>query len=345
MSKKNSIFRYDCVSENYAFLIKFPFTIKSFLFTITPFISRITRFLVRSAVIFDSNIYLIYDKHIWRLDLKSNCPSLRKIFKFKRGNMALNLTVISNKEADKVNLVPGIYFGEYFSNPNMLEVNVFRINEDNVDLVYTFPPNTVNHIHNIIYDRFRACLWVLAGDFEKGASIWKTDNGFKTLICVCNNNQKFRSCVAFPMQDGLLYATDSQFLKNEVRLLTIDSNFKFSKLIGEINGPCIYGTEVSGQMFISTATEPSTGKSFSYLDLFKCKPGEGVKKNRSDVYLINNNLNIKLIFSKEKDLLPYYLAQFGNITFPSGKNNTNKLFTYSIANKVNDMSTEIRNLL
>ena len=163
----------------------------------------------------------------------------------------------------------------------------------------------------------RNCIWILAGDFGEAASIWKAKNGFKEIEKVVSNHQKFRSCVAFPISEGLLYATDTQFEGNSIRILIYDGMYWKSKKIASLNGPCIHGMELKDYFVFSTATEPDAETSNSYLSLFDNKLANEIKKNRSEIIIMNKkNKNFKLLYSLDKDKLPYRLFQFGNFFFP-----------------------------
>ena len=59
---------------------------------------------------------------------------------------------------------------------------------------------------------------------------------------------------------------------------------------------------------------------------------------------VNSEGNISTVYENKKDKLPYILFQFGNILFPNGTNNTNKLVFTPIALKSNDFDTIIMDL-
>jgi hypothetical protein len=185
---------------------------------------------------------------------------------------------------------------------------------------------------------------VLTGDFEKSAGIWQVFDDFRRVSCVVGGEQKFRSCVAFALEEGLLYATDSQFETNNIRLLKVDEPSVKSIPLFSINGPSIYGTNIRDNFVFTTATEPEVGLKVSMKDIVSRELAPGIVANSSFVYLVTPKLDIFQLFSKGKDYWPYYLAQFGNILVPSGNNPSEYLVTYSVANKKNDQSTEIRHL-
>jgi hypothetical protein len=343
ISRKNKIFRYDILQNKKEFITELPHSFKKQMLYLNKLIYRITRGGIRNAALLDQVLYCTYEGKVWRIDL-GDLPgkSVKPVFPFSQGTSSLNFTVVNDLFSQETGFQKGVYFGEYFSNPKMGNVTIYKIDIAGVvKSVFTFSQGTINHIHNIVLDKYRKCAWILTGDFENAASIWKAEDNFQKVSCIVKGNQKFRSCVAFPIKNGLLYATDSQFEQNEIRLLTVDDDQPHSSILFEINGPSIYGTTLHGNFIFTTATEPSSGIRVTWKELISRKPGPGIINNRSEVYLLTPSLKLYTLFSNEKDKWPYYLAQFGNILFPSGENLSSYLVTYSISNKINDLSTEI----
>src|SRR5690606_22317341 len=133
----------------------------------------------------------------------------------------------------------GIYFGEYFGNPLKSSVKILQYKDNALDEVFVFPPGIINHIHNLVVDKYRDCIWLLAGDTDDSAAIYKIQNNFKDIERVVYGKQIYRSCVLFPLETGLLYATDSQYQTNSIRLLSRKAAGWESEHVFDINGPCI----------------------------------------------------------------------------------------------------------
>src|SRR5690606_24197021 len=134
-------------------------------------------------------------------------------------------------------------------------------------------------IHNLIPDRFRDCVWILAGDFDDSAAIYKATENFNKIEKIVSGHQEYRSCVAFPVEQGLLYATDSQFEQNSIRLLKEDTNKKWiSEPLHYINGSCIFGALINNEYYFSTAVEAvNSGNKFQIL--LRNRRGPGILKN------------------------------------------------------------------
>lgn len=277
--------------------------------------------------------------------LYSYCPEqgqLRCEFSFRVGRGPLSFSVIEGVPGFE----DGIYFGEYFGNRQREPVHVYKRGEDaGWTVAYSFAAGEINHVHGLVPDPQRGCIWLLAGDFEHSASIWMVKDGFSQVEPILRGEQAHRACVAFPIEQGLLYATDTQITRNTIRLLVQRDGGWVSEPLLDINGSCIYGCELRDYFVFSTATEPSDQKGNPFVALLDRRPGPGIIENKSDVVVVSKaDLSSRILFSKVKDFLPYRLFQFGAIQFPHGVARDNTLFAYSVGNKVNDLATEVYRL-
>lgn len=287
-------------------------------------LNRLFRLGIRSAISLSENIIITsIGNNIREIDIKSRRISFG--FKLSNGIRPLIFTEVK----DIFGFDDGFYFGAYLSNPNKNPVSIYkRITKDFWQPVYTFDKGAINHIHNLIPDKFRNCVWIFTGDFAESAAIWKATNNFKTVTKIFSNHQKYRGCVGFPIKEGLLYATDSPFEQNKIYLL--DNTYTL-KNICEINGSCIYGCQVEEDFIFSTTVEPDGRNINLWNFMFSTKRGIGIKDD--NVYLYKGNLkdNFSIIYKEKKDFLPYCSFQFGVFKFPYGVNNTDKLYVHPIA--------------
>jgi hypothetical protein len=339
LADNTDLFRMDLRSFKLEFLGSIPVRKIYSLAGENRYLFRLLRSGVHNALHANGKIYLVCDRTLYSFDPMSKVFSIELVF--TRGKGPLSMTCIDNNLGT---FEPGIYYGEYFNNPGKDEVNIFFKSTFKNEWfnLYSFPKGQVNHIHAIIPDYFRNLMWILTGDFGDAATIWVADNNFKTVTPVSGGDQRYRACVAFPVRDGIIYATDSQAEKNYICHLYKDENGWNCKELHEINGSCIYGCKVEKYYVFSTSTEPGVEKNNSFLcSLLNRKPGPGILKNESHLIILDENMDIQVIDKKEKDEMPYILFQFGTLMFPSGENNTKYLFSYNVANKGNDLSTEI----
>lgn len=299
-------------------------------------LKRLLRLGIRNAIQIDEDSVLIFvNKTFYSLNLK-----LRKInvdYIPEVGKRALNLSKISGISGfDNM-----IVFGEYFSNNEMSPVRVFRrLGNNRWESIYTFQKKEINHIHNIVPDKENNCVWILTGDFNQGAAIWKAEKNFETVKRVLTGNEIARSCIAFPYKGDLIYATDTPFCNNSIRSLSLKNGKWESNLLYEMAGSCIYGCEFGDDMVFSTTVEPD-GRTEGIKGLLSTKRGSGIKDNYSHLIIGNPQFGFIEVFKTKKDFLPYGLFQFGTIQFPSGTNISSKLLATCVATTRYDFKTII----
>lgn len=231
----------------------------------------------------------------------------------------------------------GIYFGTYQSVMSKNPVNIFkRVSVDHWEKVHTFKPGTVEHIHNVIPDPYRNCLWIFSGDFGDNAAIWKVTDNFNKVERVFYGNQKYRACVVHALPEGLLYATDSPIDNDFIYLLNPESGEL--KEVVSIAGSCIYGCKWKDQYVFESSVEP-LGKYKNKLDfLLSREIGSGIQDRYVRMYCGNLKIGFKEIYKEKKDNLPYATFQFGAVRFPCGENYGNLLIFQPIATCRNDLS-------
>ena len=211
-----------------------------------------------------------------------------------------------------------LYYGEYYQDSKNKCVHVFKRTDGVWKSVYHFEKNSIKHIHNIIWDSNRDSFYIFTGDEDNESGIWQSDSDFKTVSPILIGSQQYRSCFGFVKDDYLFYATDTPLSNNYV--YKIDLNKKEPPiLIANISGPCIYGTKVGDNFYISTSVEPDPRKSKVKYYLTR-KPGPGLNDSYSRIYLIQSECVLEIAKFK-KDYLPMALFEFGNILFPLNQTN------------------------
>lgn len=213
-----------------------------------------------------------------------------KCFSMSRGSKPLNLCITPSGNA---------YFGEYFQNTGKQPVNIY-CSEDNAQTwhnVYTFNAGTINHIHGLFYDKYTQRIWVVTGDRDNECIIGYTEDEFKNFIEVFKGGQDFRTCQLFFYSDFVVFATDSQYMQNEIKCF--DRKTLKITTLAKIQGSAIKGGQSGDISFLSTTVEPSS-----------------VNKDKSaHIWVTKDGLHWKEVFSAEKDSWPF-LFQFGTFEFP-----------------------------
>jgi hypothetical protein len=339
VSKLNRLYILNINNQKIKEVFRFESSLYTKLSSFSSVLRRLFRKDIRLAInLDDDNLLLVRDKNIYCFDKKYN--RIKSKVSLPRGSRPLNITKIESLDG----FTNGIYFGEYFSNPFKLGVKIFKYSiNTSLEVVYEFPEGTMNHIHNLVVDKYRKCLWVLAGDTDEGAAIYQIKDDFRSVERVVYGHQHFRSCVLFPIEEGLLYATDSQYETNSIRLLKEgNKNTWVSEHIFNLNGPCIFGAKISENYFFSTSVEGLNNGNVLQ-QFIRNKRGPGIDKNQSEIISGNLKGGFKTIYTNGKDVFPFVLFQFGNIIFPTGDNLSQKLIFTNIALKENDFSTIIMN--
>ncbi len=226
-----------------------------------------------------------------------------------------------------------IYWGEYGSNPERDEVNIYKISQDEkIEVVYTFPKQTIRHIHNIFFDATENCFWIFTGDNDTNAGIYRASKDWTKVQAVRTGEQRYRTVVGFPYEGGVIYATDSVSDANHIYVLNKDG--ALDKLAA-INGSCIYGTETMNHYIFSTTVEPPEGAGF--LSMLSNKLGGGILSRDVEVVSVRkSDLKVSVIAKYRKDWLPMKFFQYGVAMFPKGQEQSEMLWHYVMACKKYD---------
>lgn len=294
-------------------------------------VSRFFRLGVRAAqTIDDSTVLLSIGNFIYELNI--NSESCSKGYFCGQGIRPLSFTIVKGINSFE----NGVYFGGYLGNVSKKPVCIYhRIGVDQWESVYTFPQGAINHVHNIVPDPYRQCLWIYTGDFGEASAIWKVTDNFKSIERVACNNQKYRGCVAYALPEGLLYATDAPFADDYIFLMDTDSH-KVKELF-PIHGSCIYGCQWKDEYVFSSTVEGDGRNMSRWRWLFTRKRGAGIKDEYVHMYIGNLQEGFREIYNEKKDCLPFYTFQFGVFKFPSGVNQSNMLYFQQVATRSCDL--------
>lgn len=309
----------------------FPISAKEKYLGWSRLISRLLRFGIRAAgVLDDKHVVLSLGNMLYEMDVENG--EISKGWYCGDGIRPLQLTMLKGLAG----FTDGMYFGGYLGNMSKKPVHVYRrVGVDQWEIIYTFPQGAINHVHNIVADPYRKCLWVFTGDFEEAAAIWKVTDDFKNVERVRCNDQKWRSDIVYPLEEGLLYATDAPFADDYIYLLNPET--LEAKEIFPIHGSCIYGCQWKDK-FVFSSTVEGDGRNMSRLEwLFTRKRGAGIKDNYVHMYMGNLKEGFREIYKEKKDCMPFYTFQFGVFKFPAGVNNTVTLYFQPVATKKNDL--------
>jgi hypothetical protein len=333
VSRYNKIYR---ITDDIEVLIcKLPISLINSFCSKSKLYYRAKRLGVGASIEYESAYYLVFESKIYRYDL--NAKKLTVDFSFPEGRGPLHFTIIKSIAGFE----DGLYFGEYISNRNKKPISIF-FRDTAWRPIYTFESGMINHIHSLVIDDARNSVWILTGDFENAAAIFNAKDGFTNVETIVAGHQIYRACVAFPTEEGLLYATDSQIEPNSIRMLKNEVDGWQSIFLNNLNGSCIYGCELNDYYVFSTSTEPTEVVKSKMHSLFDNKPAPNINQNRSDIVTCRkSDFDVRVVYSVAKDIFPYRPFQFGTIMFPSGNKKQNTIYGYKIGAVNGDLDTVI----
>jgi len=237
----------------------------------------------------------------------------------RRGTRPLHVTTVPSGD---------IYWGEYFDNRERAEVHIYASTDRGRtwQIAYTFSARSIRHVHNIVYDRWGDCLWILTGDEGAECKVLRASCDFRSVEEVLAGNQQARAVAAIPTQTGLYLSTDTPFEKNHVYRLArrIDGAGNIEQ-VGDLASSSIYGCQVGAAVFFSTMVEPSAVNTGREVHLAGSRDGA----------------NWQVLACWKKDGLPMHYFQYGNAFLPDGENATRYLAATTIAVELDDLVTTL----
>lgn len=274
-------------------------------------LERALRLSPRTAIKLDENEFLIsYDGKVFRWDVITNNLSTDHCYREEMNN-PLSFTRIDGVDGFE----DCIAYGDYFVNPSRKPVKIWaRYKGGEWRDVYQFNGNII-HIHALVPDRINGCIYILTGDFDDEAAIWVARNNFREVVALKKGEQRFRGCVGFATEKGLLYATDAPTEPNALYLLENDGNVR---RVMDMPGPSIYGREYKGVFYFATSVEPDSSlPTWNYF--LSRKHGPGMNDNYTHVIAGNLEKGFNEIAKYEKDFWPLTMFQFANVLFPENE--------------------------
>lgn len=287
-----------------------------------PFLRRIFRQEVRCYCINEDKVYFFKNRKFYQLILYN-----KKIEQIDKLGKSVSMPLHITPGRDKYQVI----WGDYGGNPEHHQVNIYGLADNGeIRIIYSFPRNTIRHVHNIVQDNENG-YFIFTGDNEECAGIYYANLEFTQVIPICIGSQDARAVVGFPVKEGLLYATDSVEQKNHIYLLNKDENWK-PYLISSLSGSCIYGTAAGDGWYFSTTVESgeSTGKIRDYLSI---KRGKGILTDHVELIYVDKKYTVNKIISLKKDLFPYKLFQYGSIRFAVTEDKSENIYIYPMATK------------
>ncbi len=232
--------------------------------------------------------------------------AFRAVFDISRGSRPLNICVIPDG---------GIYFGEYFSNPERDSVHIYGSYDggNTWEPVFTFPKGSIRHIHGIYYDTYRSGCWILTGDEDKECKLLFTSDNFKNIEVVREGGQDNRAVGIIPLPDGLVVPMDSPMETSYIQWLDI-KNCTLEKTC-KLPGSALAVGRAGEYLLVSSGVEHS----------------EVNLSNESKIFISKNGIDWQVLHQRKKDIYPKKLFQYGLFKFPEGQNPGTMIYAYGIS--------------
>lgn len=200
-----------------------------------------------------------------------------------------------------------VFFAEYLLNTNRdHEIKLYRSKDNGVSfqVVKTWIPGEIRHLHFVKWDSYEKCLWLGTGDYGENGSenrLYKsTDNGDNWEL-IGQYSQDWRAIGVCFTKDALLWGTDAGSCPDTVHFVKMDRHTQKLEIMADFEGPC-HGcaSYKDGRALFSTGVEGGENEKDRYARLKEYKAGE-----------IINHWQLK------KDIWPLIL-QYGVMRFPLG---------------------------
>lgn len=247
--------------------------------------------------------------------LRPGEKQFRVTHSLSRGTRPLNIAVSPDGRA---------FWGEYFDNPQREAVHIYGSDDrgSTWKVVYSFKKNSIRHVHNIVYDRWENCFWVLTGDIGPECRILRASLDWSRVGPVISGNQQARAVAAVPREDGLYFASDTPLEQNYSYKLDRQGNLT---QLSKIHASVLCGCALGDSVLFTTMVEPSP-----------------VNLDRSvAVYGSANGAAWQRLHSWKKDGWSDKFFQYGNAFLPTGQNETNLLAVTSTAVESHDLEASL----
>lgn len=313
-SNGNKIYVYDKSEGSFRVIGELPLDSKLKPFKSIRMVQRLLRLEPRCAIPADNDTMILSHRgHVYRVVPEKGQIIPEHGFRSDMNNL---LSFCKIRQID--GFEDGILYGEYFGNNNREEVSIYHRNKvGEWHKVYSFKAGQIQHIHGLVPHKNWKSVLILTGDKDEESAIWEAKDNFKSVKRLVGGSQRYRSCVAFPCDDGLIFVTDTPLEENALYHLSKKNGEIMIKKIIDISGPSIYGCFGSdGRMVFSTTVEPDSSlKRLRYF--FTRKLGAGVEDRYSHVYSGSLEEGFNEIMKGKKDWLPMSLFGFGTFQIPS----------------------------
>lgn len=193
-----------------------------------------------------------------------------------------------------------VFFGEYLANDERGAMHVYKYaaGADSLEIVYTFPPDSIKHVHGIYFDSLTGALFCLTGDKESECQILRTTDHFKTIEIVGSGDETWRAVSVLFDKRYFYYGTDAEFRANNIYQVNRETLERTD--LGEVSGTVFYSQKVGDDLFFATTAENAPSQT----------------ENVAALWHVSADKKCEKLISFPKDGWHPTLFMFGTIHFP-----------------------------
>ncbi|PCI65243.1 MAG: hypothetical protein COB38_11470 [Gammaproteobacteria bacterium] len=293
------------VSANINVSFKLPLPFYLYLIGLFRLFRRVLR-LDKSSIALSqdrTSLVITYGGYVYSYCLKLG--ELHRTLKLEQCRTVLHMSIAS--------LSPKTFIlGEYGRNKERAEVPIY-ISQDGGktwNVPFTFPANSIRHIHGIYHDRFTGHIWVPTGDFEGECYIYEfEDITLSNPVVHGDGSQVWRTVSVFFSEKTVVWAMDSELETSHLVIMDRGSG-KISK--GRVfPGPIWYiKSLMDGWHLLQTTVEN----------------GEGVVSKNVHIYISNDLENWQEIAVLPHDGLPLRYFKNAVVAFANGAQSSQKFY-------------------
>jgi len=219
-----------------------------------------------------------------------------------------------------------IFFGEYIANTERGEMRIYKYanGSDALEIAYTFPKNSIRHIHGIYFDSFSDSLFCLTGDDEKECRILITKDGFKTIETVGEGDETWRAVSILFDEKSFFYGMDAEYRTNHI--YKVDRETLGRKSLGEVSGTVFYSKQIDGNLFFTTTAENAPSQI----------------ENVAALWHVGEDDKLANLISFKKDRWHPSLFMFGTIHFPYRNELENELYFQLVGVKGDNQTFRVK---
>ena len=277
---------------------------------------RLLRFMVTNVFALNNgDLFVTFDKSVGvvRNGKYQELKGLARPCRVLRGACALN------KNGD-------IFFGEYLANPERGEMRIYRYKQgsDSLEIVYTFPPNSIKHIHGLYLDEFTGAIYCLTGDVEKECRIIRSTDAFQNIEIIGEGDETWRAVSILFDKENFYYGTDAEFRANQI--YKVKRSTLERENLGEVDGTVFYSKQLGKDLFFTTTAENAPSQ----------------KENVAALWNVNLMGKSEIVIKFNKDQWHKTLFMFGTIHFPTVNKLEKELYFHLVGVKEDNQTFRVR---